>query len=81
MNGVKFDNVPILGRRIDDEGITTIEDVLAKLRSGDLLNVAVVGEQRDGNMLMSVSGGHGCRMRLRGALGTLAAMVDRAIVG
>lgn len=83
MNGHKVAlDVPIIGEKIDREAIRAVEEILAKLRTGEIVNVAICGENRGtGLMTMAVSSPHGDVMRLRGAVALMGAMLDRNMLG
>ncbi len=77
-------NVPILGRGPNERAIQIVEDVLKKLRTGELINVAVVCEQRDDGQLLGsydVAPANGEAMKMCGGLGLVAAAIHKKLLG
>lgn len=76
--------VPILGRAPNAEAIAIVRSFLARLESGEVINVAIVGEQKfDGELFaqISVAPGNGEPCKLRGGIAILGAIIDKKILG
>lgn len=75
-------NIPIItGRGPNTEAIKIVEDALEKLKKGELLNVAIVAEGVDGQPLLSFNALPSEALKLRGALGLLASVIDQKLMG
>lgn len=75
-------NVPILGRaRLNQDAIKLVERVLERLKKGELLNVAIVAEQLDGQMFTSFVVDAAGAVKMRGALGLQATQLDLKMIG
>ncbi len=77
----KIDAVPVIGRRIDEAGIKMLRDVLAKLESGAMISIGVVGELSDGGTAILFSPGVGEKVKLCGAAHILARRIEDQIIG
>lgn len=73
-------SVPIIGRKLDDKGIELLENVLAQMREGKLISVALVAERDNGEVLMSFSHGLGQPVRTIGSLAVLSTALSLGIV-
>lgn len=73
-------NIPILGKKVDEDAIKLCKQVLTKLESGDLLNLAVVSEDTAGNLMMSYSSKLTATSRLRAGLATLGTHIDISFI-
>jgi hypothetical protein len=73
--------VPIIGMKLDDKGIAMVEEVLALMKRGEILSVAIVAEAKNGDMRMNHSIGLGQVMRMRAGLATLGTALDLGIIG
>lgn len=85
MNIPNLKNIPIInGRGPNAKAIEIVKGVLAGLEKGELVNVAVVAERRDGEPVMSFDfsgAAPGEAMKMRGALGFLVALLDKKLLG
>jgi len=66
--------------KIDLKAIEVVEDALAKLRSGELLNIAIVGERKGGEVMMAFVSQHTAPIRTRAGLMTLGPHIDLTIL-
>lgn len=74
-------NIPIIGTGPNQAAIKMVEDLLGHMRSGALISVAVVAEQRGGGTLKSFSCESPMQAEaLRGAVATLGTMLDLKLI-
>jgi hypothetical protein len=85
MNIPNLRSIPIIkGTGPNERAIKIAEAILDALRKGELVNVAIVAERRDGEPVMSFdvnASEPGEAMKMRGALGHLVARIDKQMMG
>lgn len=82
---IPMHHIPILrGKGPNAKAIAIAEEIVKALKSGELVNLAVVAERRDGEPVMSFdldSSVPGEALKMRGAIALLGSMLDKKMMG